>query len=76
MHVFDISADALLHCYAVDEIENGKAKHNFTAMKRVVKASSGGYEMFGGDNQNPNETAMMEGMNDDSQQGRKGGCFW
>ena len=32
--IFDISADTLLHCYAVDEQENGEAIHLFAPIKR------------------------------------------
>ena len=54
MHVFDISADALLHCYAVDEKENGEAIHLFKPMMRAVGTTDKGYTSFtGNDNGTP-----------------------
>ena len=50
MHVFDISADALLHCYAVDERENGEAIHLFGSMVRAVGTNNDGYSTFSGRN--------------------------
>lgn len=48
MHVFDISADALLHCYAVDEQTNGQAIHMFGSMMRAVGTNDNGYSSFAG----------------------------
>lgn len=46
MHIFDISSDALLHCYAVDEQTNGEAVHLFSSMKRAVGTTQDGYTSF------------------------------
>jgi len=34
MHVFEVSADALLHCYAEDEKANGQAIHLFPSLQK------------------------------------------
>lgn len=36
MSIFDVSADALLHCFAVDEQENGQAQHLFAPMEKYI----------------------------------------
>merc|ERR1712032_820768 len=44
-HVYDVSSDALLHCYAVDELTNGKALHLFESLDRAVRSSKNdGYD--------------------------------
>lgn len=49
MHVFDVSSDALLHCYAVDEQENGEAIHLFKSMKAAIGTNDAGYSTFDND---------------------------
>ena len=41
MHVYEISADTLMHCYAVDESENGEAMHLFEPMQRAINSTQG-----------------------------------
>lgn len=53
MHIFDISSDALLHCYAVDEESNGgEAIHLFKSMKNAIGTGEGQYQTFGNNDVN------------------------
>lgn len=36
MHTFDLSADALLHCYIVDEKSNDGLKHTFVPLNKYL----------------------------------------
>lgn len=43
----EVSADALLHCFAVDEEVNGEAVHMFQSLKNAVGTSTQGqYQDF------------------------------
>lgn len=36
MHIYDLTADTLLHCYIVDERENGKAIRQTEKLGKVI----------------------------------------
>jgi hypothetical protein len=65
MHVFDISSDALLHCYAVDEQENGEAIFLFGSMKRAIGTNDSGYAPF--DNKGSENEMSLSKAGDESQ---------
>jgi hypothetical protein len=64
MHIFDISSDALLHCYAVDEEENGEAIFLFGSLKNAMgTGEEGKYAPF--KNSKENEMNLLK-SNDNS----------
>lgn len=42
-HIFETSADAILHCYCVDERENGQPIHSFPKLNHAINEQTKGY---------------------------------